>query len=124
MKIKTNSYTPITIFESSKKGEYGYVRAPKNIDFGPSNKTISLQTETILPKGLQMLFSATLQHNNVSIYRIDKGSRQEWRVFINIKKPIKLKQGDIFLKYKIVLSPNASIWTKIKWLFVKTIEFI
>ena len=104
----------------------------RDVDFhtGLINLGVAMQ----LPKGFEaMLVARSSTFNKFGIMQknapgvIDysyRGDKDEWKFsYIAFRKNL-IQKGDKICQFRIQLSQKATPWQKIKWLFVKRIEFV
>ena len=135
VKVKLlNGQIPLKVFD---KGEFIDLRANETISLtnrGPVTITnIPLGVAMELPKGLMAkVYSRSstpskfgvMIANNVGI--IDNhycGNDDEWQCPVLPLRKTTINKGDRIAQFEICLSPKATIWQKIKWLFTSKIEF-
>lgn len=144
MKIEVLYINDKCKFESIEKGEWIDLRSSKNVRFKApemTDKGIKFDTKLVplgfamkLPKGFEanmVVRSSTFKNYNViqtnAVGVIDSsycGNEDEWKInFIAFNKS-SIKEGDRICQFRIRPSQNASVWTKIKWLFTNKVEFV
>lgn len=147
MKIKVKYLSPIKPIEISEKGEWIDLRCAKTVNLYPpemikdsggiirfSPITVPLGIAMKLPKGFEAIIAPrSSSYKNYgfmlanSIGVIDNsycGNDDQWRVTLVSFKQLRITQGDRIVQFRIQLSQFASVWTKIKWLFTRKIEFV
>lgn len=97
-------------------------------------KPFSLGIQMHLPKGFEAWVvprSSTgkrhkvLQYNSIGI--IDEsysGPDDVWHMLLYAPNGCNIKAGKDICQFRIMPKMQASVWTKIKWLFVSKIEFV
>ena len=53
-----------------------------------------------------------------------KGDKDEWKLITKAFKAIEIPKGTRICQFRIMPKMNASIWTKLKWLFSNGVELI
>lgn len=126
-------------------GEWFDLVVAENVDFqAPHNayntritqydtKKVSLGIAMALPKEFEAIVvpRSSLYHKKAltlvnSIGIIDSsynGDQDIWAAYLKADKQTSLTKGDRIVQFRIQPSQKASIWTKIKWLFVSQIVF-
>lgn len=135
VKVKLfNGQEPLKVIDD---GEFIDLRANVKVDLtnrGPSTITkIPLGVAMELPKGLMAKVFARsstpdkfgiLVANSVGI--IDNnynGNNDEWKCPVIPFRKTTINKGDRIAQFEICLSPKATVWQKIKWLFTTKIKF-
>lgn len=150
MKIKikhTSAIKSIDCKTCLSKGDWIDLRSGSSINiYGPevikdsggvirfTPTTISLGVAIQLPKGFEAILAPRsssfksfgfIMANSIGV--IDNsycGNDDQWKITIIGMKNGRINQGDRIAQFRIQPSQFASVWVKLKWLFVRKIEFI
>lgn len=120
-----------------KYGDWIDLCAGKTTDIPvDSFRLISLDVSMKLPKGFEAYVvprSSTFKYFNVlqtnSIGIIDNsycGNNDIWKfpAFNPTKNTVRINEGERICQFRIMLSQDASVWTKLKWLFSSGIKIV
>ena len=127
------------------KGEWIDLMAAENVDFAaPHNayntriteydaKKVSLGIAMSLPKGIEAVIlprsslygnkGVTLVNSQGVIDSSYSGDNDIWSAYLKADRASTILVGERIVQFRLQPSQRASIWTKIKWLFVSKIEF-
>lgn len=128
-----------------EKGEWFDLKLPYFVAFkGPTilkDNTIQFDTKLLnlsiameLPKGYEAIIAARsslfgkkglMLTNSIGI--IDSsycGKDDLWKLPLIATRKAVCNKGERLCQFRIQLSQKASVWTKLKWLFITKIEFI
>lgn len=151
MKIKVKYTNPICKIEDNKKGEWFDLKAEKYYEFkGPFANTLNGKREKrdvefdgglvhlgfamqlpkefeahIAPRSSTYKEWGIIQRNSMGI--IDSsycGNNDIWAMPVITLRDTCIKEGDKICQFRIMPSQKASVWTKLKWLFTRKIEFV
>lgn len=147
MKILVKLFEPDCKFEFIKKGEWIDLKAAHSIsvDYTLYKEKYGRQVDIVdyaialgvgmkLPEGFEAIVaprSSTYKNYGIimanSIGVIDSsysGPHDQWRFPALFFRKTTINKGDRICQFRIQPSQKASVWTKLKWLFTRKIEFI
>lgn len=140
LKIKVKEITkgcmPIVI----EQGDWVDLKLAEDVKFTGTDvqsrkiKYLPLGIAMELPKGFEAYVlprSSTPNKWNIEVANsqavIDgsyKGDEDEWKLITKAFKAIEIPKGTRICQFRIMPKMNASIWTKLKWLFSNGVKFI
>ena len=147
MKLVVNyrSVDPMIKPVITKNGEWFDLMAAENVEFAaPHNayntriteydaKKVSLGIAMALPKGIEAVMvprsslygtkGVTLVNSQGVIDSSYSGSDDIWSAYLKADRVSTIHVGERIVQFRLQPSQRASIWTKIKWLFISKIEF-
>lgn len=135
MKIKYTRVDGVPPITQIKKGDWIDLSLAEDASIKPGEfKAISLGVRMQLPKGFEaniVLRSSTgkkhkvLQYNSYAV--IDEsfcGPNDIWHALLYAPQGASIKAGTRICQFRINLKMQASVWTKLKWLFTGKVEFV
>jgi dUTP pyrophosphatase len=139
-KVDDNNYLPV----NNPKGDWFDLKCSKTTNLNPPTsghsevffhgKSIPLGIAMQLPKGMEAIVAprsslfaekGIMLRNGIGI--IDNtycGNNDMWRFGALAFSSTIIHEGERICQFRIQLSQKASIWTKLKWLFISRIEFV
>lgn len=140
LKIKVKELTEGCMPEVIEQGDWIDLKTAEKITFTGSEvqsrklKFIPLGVAMELPKGFEAYilprsstpkkWSIELANSQGVIDESYKGDNDEWKYIAKAFKATTIPKGTRICQFRIMPKMKASVWTKIKWLFVSKIEFV